>query len=370
MIELTKFTKHGGPLTKRISVSPDGTLIKDGSACLMAHGTADRVRVVGVHALGALIEQLTPSQAIALGALHPDLPDKVEVVTKKALLNGVARPDVITRTGTNLDYRGAAVALLDYDTKGMPTGVAAELKRLGGFWPALLKVLPVLGGVARVTRRSTSSGLSRSDTGEVLPGSDGVHVYVEVNDGADGERFLRALHHRCWLAGLGWMVVSSSGALLERSIVDRMVGGPERLVFEGGPVLEPPLVQDTESRRPIAVDGAVLDTAVMATLNEVISKEIAARPASRDIDDAATRVRKLPVPNTHVFSASEANVEPEESTKTSATARAMGTLQNERDGSCRDDRAAHRFLQSGQGDRRNPLSASRNTIRAALPAAR
>ena len=56
------------------------------------------------------------------------------------------------------------------------------------------------------------------------------------------------------------MMVSASGALLERSIVDRMVGGPERLVFEGGPVLVPPLQQDKESRRPIAVDGEMLDT--------------------------------------------------------------------------------------------------------------
>ena len=60
----------------------------------------------------------------------------------------------------------------------------------------------------------------------------------------------------------GWAgcMVSASGALLERSIVDRMVGGPERLVFEGGPVLVPPLQQDKESRRPVAVDGEVLDT--------------------------------------------------------------------------------------------------------------
>ena len=55
-----------------------------------------------------------------------------------------------------------------------------------------------------------------ADTGEALPGSDGVHVYVLVKDGADIERCLRALHERCWLAGLGWMMVSSSGGLLER----------------------------------------------------------------------------------------------------------------------------------------------------------
>ena len=47
---------------------------------------------------------------------------------------------------------------------------------------------------------------------------------------------------------------------------------------------------------------------------EVIGKVIAASPPSRDIDDDAMRVRKLPVPNTHAFSSSEVNVEPEETT--------------------------------------------------------
>ena len=96
---------------------------------MMARGTAERVRVAGVDALGALIEGLTPSQALALGALRADLPDKVEVTTKKRLVNGAARPDIIARTGANIVYHGPAFALLDYDSKGMPAGVAAELQR-------------------------------------------------------------------------------------------------------------------------------------------------------------------------------------------------------------------------------------------------
>ena len=112
-IELTRLTKDGGPLTKQISLSPDGTLVKDGSACVMAHGTAERVKVAGVDALGALIEDLAPSQAIALGTLRTDLPDRVEVTTKKRLVNGVARPDIIARTGANIIYHGPAFALLD-----------------------------------------------------------------------------------------------------------------------------------------------------------------------------------------------------------------------------------------------------------------
>jgi DNA polymerase I-like protein with 3'-5' exonuclease and polymerase domains len=291
-IELTRLTKDGGPLTKQISLSPDGTLVKDGSACVMSHGTAERVRVAGVEALGALIEALRPSQALALGTLRAGLPDKVEVTTKKRLVNGSARPDIIARTASNIVYHGPALALLDYDSKGMPPALAAELKRAGGFWDALKKVLPRLNGVALLTRRSTSAGLSRADTGEALPESDGVHVYVPTKDGADSERFLRALHDRCWLAGFGWVVVSSSGALLERSIVDRMVGGPERLVFEGGPVLVPPLRQDTESRRPIATEGAVLDTLAVCPPLTIIERSRLEELKAREHERLAPEMAK------------------------------------------------------------------------------
>ena len=58
----------------------------------------------------------------------------------------------------------------------------------------------------------------------------------------------------------GWYMVGADGHLLERSIIDRMVGAPERIVFEGDPVLKPPIAQDRETRRPVAVDGGVLDT--------------------------------------------------------------------------------------------------------------
>jgi hypothetical protein len=258
-IEITRFTKLDGPLTKKIFLSEAGTIVSDGSACLMVRGTAERVAIADINALAALIGTLQSNQAITLGALRDDLPAKVEVTTAEKL-NGDARKDLIARTSRHLVYRGPAYALIDYDSKGQPDHVANRLKQLGGFWAALTSVLPSLRSVAHVLRSSTSAGLYRSDTGDELRSSDGVHGYVPVVDGSDIERFLRALHERCWLAGLGWMMVSASGALLERSIVDRMVGGPERLVFEGQPVLVPPLAQDQERRRPRACTGDEFDT--------------------------------------------------------------------------------------------------------------
>ncbi len=111
-----------------------------------------------------------------------------------------------------------------------------------------------------------------------------------MQDGQDIERFLKTLHARCWLAGLGWLMVGAGGQLLERSIVDRMVGAPERLVFEGAPVLDPPLAQDQASRRPVATEGAALDTIAvcppLTLVEQARFKEMRAKEAHRLAPDA------------------------------------------------------------------------------------
>jgi hypothetical protein len=86
--EITVFVKSGGPLTKRISLSASGSVASDGSACLMSGGTARRVAVADIQQFAALIGELPPNEALALGALRAGLPDQVKVVTKAKLLNG------------------------------------------------------------------------------------------------------------------------------------------------------------------------------------------------------------------------------------------------------------------------------------------
>jgi hypothetical protein len=259
--ELTIFTKTDGPLTKRISILADGSISSDGSACVMSRGIARRAKISDVTQLAILIEGMTSDQALGLGALRADLPDPVRVV-RKAHINGSTPSDVIARTADNILFRlgEPAFALLDFDTKGIPQDVAAKISQLGGFFETLMSVMPNLASIARVTRASTSAGLFRSDTDAKIPGSGGLHVYVLVLDGADIERFLKILHDRCWLAGFGWILVGGAGQLLDRSLIDRSVFGAERLVFEGSPVLVPPLEQDPDGRRPKATDGKALDT--------------------------------------------------------------------------------------------------------------
>ena len=138
------------------------------------------------------------------------------------------QPGVATRTADMLAYPPGRPALIlaDYDTKGMPDAVRARVVALGGFVGALTSLLPPLADAAYVRRLSTSAGLYNKETGERYPGGHGEHVYLLAADGADAKRFLYALHDRAWLAGLGWYIVSKSGALLER--IDRRPHGRRR----------------------------------------------------------------------------------------------------------------------------------------------
>src|SRR5215831_1832266 len=129
-VEITGFAKSGGPLTKRIRIDEAGKVVSDGSACVMGRGVARRFRIANVNALADLIGNLDPHKAIALGALRPDLPDEVWITTKRELdqLNDKARPGLIARTGGHILYQPGrpALALLDFDTKGMPPSVAQK----------------------------------------------------------------------------------------------------------------------------------------------------------------------------------------------------------------------------------------------------
>ena len=238
----------------------------------MTRGKAERYHLDNIADLATLIEGLNSNQALALGSLRRELADEVEIITKDEI-NG-ARSDLIARTAQDIVYEKdrAALTLLDYDTKGMPLSVAERVEAAGGFWDALVEAVPELKDATRVTRRSTSAGLSRSDTGETLPGSNGEHTYIIAWDGPDIPRFLDTLHQR-FGCGLGWMMVSEFGQFLERSIIDRTVGGSERLVFEGPPIIKKPLAQDPEKRRAVTRDGETIDTYKVAKPLTVVERQ-------------------------------------------------------------------------------------------------
>ena len=261
-VELTRFTSHGQSLSKRIRLDTDGNVVSEAGRP-MSEGRAERLTIRSAAELAEHINACRPDQAFSVAALRDGLPDGITVVKKANLqtLIGGGTP-AISRSAGNLVYEPGkpAFVLLDIDTKGMTEDVQGWLTMMGGFEAALVSTLPQISTAMRVVRRSTSAALYRTDTGAPLPDAGGLHIYIGITDGTDAKRFLQVLHDRVWLAGFGWVRISRGGELLERSIVDRSVHSPERLIFEGQAELASPLAQDVAARRPIAIEGCLLDT--------------------------------------------------------------------------------------------------------------
>ena len=132
---------------------------------------------------------------------------------------------------------------------------------------------PALAGAGRVVRKSTSAGLRNTVTGEVYPGKGGLHIYVAIKDSSDAERTLAALDIKCRCAGFGWGLISKNGKILPRGLVDVSVGKPERVCFEGSPILGEGLEQIASEREPVAREGILLDT--RATIQDPTPEEVA-----------------------------------------------------------------------------------------------
>lgn len=309
LFQLTLAEKGGnGVISKRIELI-DGKSVSDGSCCWMSRGYMERVFVPSLQAFADFLEDLnsfgergkrcwTPDQkrpndrAIILGSLRDGIGKGGRVVSKND--PEAATGQCLTRTKEHVFYQPGrpALALLDFDRKGMTNTVRERLNQLGGFSSAIEFLCPELVRSGYVIRKSTSSGLWNEETGERYPSGGGVHCYVLCQDGGDIARFLKVMHRRAWLNGLGWHIVSKCGALLERSILDVAVASGERLVFEGDPQLVPPLRQD---RRPVQVhEGPELDT-VMACIDLCADEQrefdrlIAASKTSLDHECAETR---------------------------------------------------------------------------------
>jgi len=277
-IELTLITQSDGPCTKRISLV-DGQVVSDGSACAILDGKASRLPIGNIsvqtgrtplQVLAAVIAKMNDRHALCLGRLTEGISDRTTVVTERRRKEN-SQPHVISRTQQFFQFKNAepALMLVDFDRKGVPQEVVDRINRSGGAWNALIGAIPSLGAAGRISRASTSAGVYNAETGERYAGSGGEHHYLLVADGSDIPRALNDLHDRAWLSGLGWFMVGGAGQLLDRSIVDRSVGSPERLVFEGAPVMVSPLAQDRESRLPLVTEGIAIDTqAVIPSLTD------------------------------------------------------------------------------------------------------
>jgi hypothetical protein len=135
--------------------------------------------------------------------------------------------------------KGPGIMMLDHDPA---VGMQAHTKE--SFIESIVTAAPMLANSPMVWKPSSSSYIINQDTGEELAGLKGQRLYLFVEDAREIPRIGENLFNRLWLAGHGYIQLSSSGAMLERTIVDKAVWQPERLDFAGGAFCHSPLIQN------------------------------------------------------------------------------------------------------------------------------
>lgn len=262
-------TKNKGPLTKIMSFDPHtGQVVKDGSECSMHSGIIKQIGISSPEGFAKMLDSRKSNQAIVHGFCQYDY---ARVVTKgkvgKASIS--SELPVIARTKEYITYHnGPGVILFDHD-KARAGSIGSD-EALASYTPeTLIAVLAAvhleIGKAAFVSTPSTSSCIYNAE-GEMLRGEGtGSHSYLFVKNASDIPRYLKTLGQRLFLAGLGRIEISRSGALLERTLVDLLVGSPERLDFVAGAVCRDGLVQKLPP--PAVHDGEMLDTSTLQDLS-------------------------------------------------------------------------------------------------------
>ena len=228
---ISMFTSATGPVVKTFSfvggkvIQKSNATIYQGQACTL---DADEPKD-----LQKILNNLLPNQAVGLGVLrvlNASLP-----LTKDAHRN----QGEIARTKEFFHQNeGAGWGLIDVDTKDLPESVIEKLE-CENIVLDILRCVPELRDTAYLVRPSSSAGITKPDGTKRK--ATGYHIFFRLEYAPDLPHILKIMHERCWLAGLGYLMLSKSGSILERSPIDLAVAGAERLIFEAPPKIIPPL---------------------------------------------------------------------------------------------------------------------------------
>ncbi len=239
-------------LSKGFSLAGEGLVREQGGA--MVSGTVQR-RDMDLSAIPALIQSLTPAQAMVLGA--PRDRDEAIITTKAISESGNAPAGAITRTNADFGWtEGAALLLLDYDPQTGTEPLSRE-----ELWAELVKCVPELDSVPCVQSDSASSHIYLGD--ECLKGASGLHFFIPVVHGDEIPALGAGIARRLRDAGHVYDVRSKSGASLKRTLVDTIVWQQSRLSFDAGAACSSGLVQRRPAPALINPNGDFLSLAAL-----------------------------------------------------------------------------------------------------------
>ena len=215
-------------------------------------------------ARGEIRQWLLPFEGDATSALQAFAQILVTIPSEMALAlgipkNGVERWQPIVSEKERL--KGALGIRRSQEDLGWPPGAGLgffDCDEGSELLPLLDDILPSMGDVAAVVRPSSSAGVFNPVTGEKY-GRGGEHVYVVLSNAERLPDVLFAIRNivavqRPELIGFR---EAKDGKVLERGPIDLLVGSPERLIYEGAPLVMPPLLRGSPALtiRP----GGILD---------------------------------------------------------------------------------------------------------------
>lgn len=217
----------------------------------LLEGLIETRRVHSLAELASVIKSLTPAQALTYGITEPG---KVRVMTKDAYAAAGKPQDAVARTRDCFAWPcGAGVMMNDYD----PQEGHDPLNR-AALVDAIRQAAPGLTKAAMLWFPSASSCIWAGD--EELRALRGQRLWLIASEAADIPRAGQVLFDRFWLAGYGHIMISKSGQMHLRTILDGCVWQPERLDFAGGAICHDGL----EQRRGVPVimpgDIEIIDT--------------------------------------------------------------------------------------------------------------
>jgi len=289
-MHLTSITAtRPGRLSKAFRLNAEAGQLEKLPGGQLLQGMATRIEISSVTDLAVLLSGLSPADALTYGVSeHAEA-----CVVSRDLLSQVTQnggPPIIARTREFFAFpKGPAILMLDYDPQeGQPSLTSEQLRAL------IYSVAPAIEHAPHLVTPSASSFIYKGDM--CLKGPSGLRMLIPVTQGTDIPRAGETLFKRLWLAGHGYIGVSTAGSLLIRGPLDGSVWQPERLDFCGGAHCEPPL----EQKRPAPVvfnpDSNPLDTrdaikslslAEEAELKELITRaKKAAQPSADEVRQA------------------------------------------------------------------------------------
>ncbi len=231
-------------LTKEYFLNENGELgSKNGGN--MVEGKSEVKHIENLEGLSKILQSLSTNQALTYGITKKPLNKIVEsrVLFEKPDLKAIARTLAHFKW---FDMGG--VLMIDYDP---PRGEKSLSK------DSLVKILreaePALKKVKMLWYPSSSSHIFNAEKDKDLTGLRGQRLYILVDNASEIERIGETLFKKLWLKGHGHILISESGSLLTRSLIDGSVWQSNRLDFAAGASCKKPLEQ--RRGKPIIISG-------------------------------------------------------------------------------------------------------------------